>query len=341
MADADGRELLGGLIGCGFFARNHLHSWLKHVDGATIACLCDTNVDRLHKCAAEFGIAQDRCYTSIQAMLDTEALDFCDIVTQPASHKPIVLEVCAHPRNVHIMCQKPMAPSVEDAQDMVTACDTKGITLMIHENFRWQPPLRALKRAVLDADLGALFWGRVTFRSGFDVYTDQPYLATDKQFIIYDLGVHALDIARFLLGDVETVYCLKQTVNPKIRGEDVATMLLGMVSGATCIVDVSYASQLEHETFPQTLVELEGERGSYRLDRDHVVTIVQKQPYSGAPHVTRHRIDLPDAPWMSDPARLIQSSVPPTLQHFADAIRAGAVPETSGADNKSIRSSVS
>ena len=158
-------------------------------------------------------------------------------------------------------------------------------------------------------------------------------LATDKQFIIYDLGVHALDIARFLLGDVETVYCRKQTVNPKIRGEDVATMLLGMVSGATCIVDVSYASQLEHETFPQTLVELEGERGSCRLNRDHVVTIVQKQPYSGAPHVTRHRIDLPDAPWMSDPARLIQSSVPPTLQHFADAIRAGTVPETSGTDN--------
>mmetsp|Transcript_19615 Transcript_19615/g.51009 ORF Transcript_19615/g.51009 Transcript_19615/m.51009 type:complete len:357 (+) Transcript_19615:66-1136(+) len=333
MAGAVEAPLNGGLIGCGYFSSNHLHSWNEHVKGGSITCLCDTDEAKLMQRAAEFGIPEDKCYTSIKAMLDTEELDFCDVVTQPASHKPIVLEICAHPRQVHVICQKPMAPSVEDAAVMVEACKTRGTTLMIHENFRFQPPMRALKAAIEHADLGKFFWGRVTFRSGFDVYKDQPYLATDDRFIIYDLGVHALDVARFFLGNVASCYCRKQRVNPAIKGEDVATMLLGMASGASCIVDVSYASRLETERFPQTLVELEAERGSCRIDEDLGITIVMNQAAGRPRAVSKATVPLPSAPWMSGLGHLIQASVPPTLQHFVDSLRAGSEPETSGEDN--------
>ena len=101
----------------------------------------------------------------------------------------------------------------------------------------------------------------MSFRSGFDVYAAQPYLATDERFIIQDLGIHILDVARFLFGDVATLAATTQRVNPRIRGEDVATMLLAHESGVTSVVDCSYASRLPRENFPETLLEIEGDRG--------------------------------------------------------------------------------
>ncbi len=75
------------------------------------------------------------------------------------------------------------------------------VPLMIHENFRWQTPILAVK-AVLDSGESARPSGaRVSFRSGFDVFSGQPYLAKSKRFIIEDLGIHSLDIARYLFGD--------------------------------------------------------------------------------------------------------------------------------------------
>ena len=73
---------------------------------------------------------------------------------------------------------------------------------MVHENFRWQSAIRAVGAIVERGEIGAPFWGRVSFRSAYDVFSGQPYLATGERFIIEDLGIHILDIARFLFGDV-------------------------------------------------------------------------------------------------------------------------------------------
>ena len=75
-----------------------------------------------------------------------------------------------------------MAPSLQDGQAMVAACNAAGVPFMIHENFRWQTPMRALKEAA--GQIGELFFAQVSFRSAFDVYSNQPYLATDPRFII-------------------------------------------------------------------------------------------------------------------------------------------------------------
>jgi len=79
-----------------------------------------------------------------------------------------------------------------------------------------------------------------------------------ERFIIEDLGIHTLDIARFLLGDVKALTARTKRVNPQIKGEDVATILLDHESGMTSIVDVSYATKLGVEPFPETSVEIDG-----------------------------------------------------------------------------------
>ena len=97
-------------------------------------------------------------------------------------------------------------------------------------------PVSGAEQLNTSGAIGEPFWGRVSFRSGFDVYAAQPYLATDERFIIQDLGIRILDVARFLLGDVARLAATTRRVNPGIRAEDVATMLLVHDSGVTSVM---------------------------------------------------------------------------------------------------------
>jgi D-apiose dehydrogenase len=210
---------------------------------------------------------------------------------------------------------------------MVAAAEAAGKVLMVHENFRWQSAVRAAIDALRSGAIGTPFFGRVSFRSGYDVYAGQPYLAEGKRFIIEDLGIHILDIARALFGEVSTITASTKRVNPKINGEDVATMLLAHQGGVTSVVDCSYATKRAPETFPETLLEIDGTEGTLRLDAGYRLTI-----QAGGKSETRD-IAPPVLPWAERPWHNIQESVAIIQQHFVDCLREGRVPETSGADN--------
>ena len=316
--------LRGALVGCGFFAENHLHAW-RMIEGAEIVALCDQNAGRLATVSEAFAVAAT--YSDVDSLLDAERLDFVDIATGPASHRVLVEKVAA--RRLPVICQKPIARTMEDARALVAACEESGVPLMIHENFRWQTPMRTVK-AVLDSGrIGAPFFGRVSFRSAFDVFSGQPYLATDERFIVEDLGIHILDIARFLFGEVDHLSASIQRVNPNIRAEDVATILMAHRSGMTSVVDCSYATALPFENFPQTLIEIDGARGTLRLDADFRLTV-------HSPEGTEQRSVAPALLlWAERPWHGIQESVLSIQRHFIECLKAGATPETSGRDNLS------
>ena len=83
---------------------------------------------------------------------------------------------------------------------MVEACRNAGVPLMVHENFRFQSPLLEVRRILQAGTLGELTWGRINWRTGYDIYAGQPYLAAEERFILLDIGVHVLDLARVLWG---------------------------------------------------------------------------------------------------------------------------------------------
>lgn len=314
--------LRGGLIGCGFFAVNQMHGW-RDAEGAAIVAICDRDPERLKLVGDQFGI--ERRYDDAARMLAAENLDFVDIATTVQTHKPLVELAASH--KVPVICQKPFALSLVDAKAMVAVCKDAGVPLMVHENFRWQSPIQAVKRVIDSGEIGTPFFGRISFRSGYDVFSGQPYLAVGKRFIIEDLGIHILDIARFLLGDVQTLAARTLRVNPNIAGEDVATMLLGHESGATSVVDCSYATKLPVEPFPETLVEIDGSEGTIRLGQGYRLQVHGR---SGT-EVTD--VSPPLLPWASKPWHNIQESVFRIEQHWIDCLRADREPDTSGADN--------
>jgi D-apiose dehydrogenase len=313
----------GALIGCGFFSRNHLHAW-QQLEGVEIVALCDQNAERLAAMSKEFGI--EKTYLDANELLNHEALDFVDIATTVPSHRPLV-ELSAA-KGVPIICQKPFASTMEDAHAMVNTCEAAGIPLMVHENFRWQTPVQVIRRLLDEGAIGEPFWGRFSFRSGFDVYRAQPYLAQGKRFIVEDLGIHILDIARYIMGDVESLCATMQRVNPAIAGEDVATMLLRHQGGATSVVDCSYASRRDQEIFPQTLLEIEGRQGSIRLDAGYQLTVHQSTEGTKTMRVEPPLHDWAERPWFN-----IQDSVVNIQAHWLQCLRKGYEPQTSGRDN--------
>lgn len=310
-----------GVIGCGFFAQTQMFAW-REIKEVELVAVCDIDPARAEQAAREFGAP--RFYTDAGQMLDSESLDFVDIVTTPPSHRPLV-ELAAG-RGVDVICQKPMAWSMEDGRAMVAACRQAGIRFMVHENWRWQTPIREFKRRLDEDVIGRPFFGRVSFRSDFDPFPGQAWLRETPRFVIIESGIHQLDTTRFLFGEARSLFCQTGRMNPTIKGEDVATILLGM-GDMTCIVDLSFATVTEHQTFPQTFITAEGPKGVLYLGADYRLYLTRP----GSMEV--RTLPDPEHAWTDRPWHVMQDSALHIQRHWVDCLQTGQTPENSGEDN--------
>jgi D-apiose dehydrogenase len=321
MIQSSGR-LRGALIGCGFFAANHLNAW-NAIEDVEMVAVCDRDAAKAEAAARRFGIP--RFHADAEAMLAAERPDFVDIVTTLPSHRALVELAARH--GVPAICQKPFAADLEDAEAMVRACTQAGVPLMVHENFRWQRPLLAAKEALDQGRIGRPFFGRLMFRHGFDIIANQPYLAQEERFAIMDVGLHLLDVARFLFGEAGRIYCRTARIDERLRGEDTATMLLDHANGVTSVVELSTATRTEPEPFPETLLHIEGTEGTLDLLQGYRLVV------SRPGRREEREVDAPVLPWAEHPWHVIQDSVLAIQRHWVDCLREGREPDTSGADN--------
>jgi D-apiose dehydrogenase len=313
--------LRGALIGCGFFARNHMRAWAG-IDGVEIVAVCDTDPAKALAFADDFGAT---AYTDAAIMLAKVRPDFTDIATTVASHRPLVELAARH--SGAVICQKPLAETMADGEAMVAACDRAGIPLLVHENFRWQSPYRALGAALASGAIGAPTFLRLSFRHAYDIYANQPYLADVADLALTDVGLHLFDMARFLMGDVARVYCETQRLNPKVTGQDAFLANLRHVSGAVTSVECSFFSHYEPDPFVQTLAVAEGPLGSIELLHGYRMRIHK----DGS--VTETDVEPPVPGWGEKPWHLVQDSVIAFQTHARDVMLARVEPQPSGADN--------
>lgn len=297
------------MVGCGYFGRHHIEAW-RRIEGVEIVAACDTDKER----ASAFA---PRVYSSPEEMMDREALDFVDIVTPPATHLALVR--LAISRGIPAICQKPMAANGEEAALLVEACRSSGIAVMIHENWRWQPWYRKVREAMTAGAIGqpVTYWMR-TVRAdgaGSEPYAAQPYFRNMPRLLIYETLVHHLDTARFLFGELESVYALARRRNPVIAGEDQALLALrhsggvdGCISGHR-FLDASPAEPVMGEAV------FEGEDG--------VLTVL--------PNGDVHRNDV--LFWKNDVINGYRGdSVYATQRHFLECLGRGAPFETGVAE---------
>jgi predicted dehydrogenase len=259
--------LKGAMIGAGRFARFQAEAW-RGVEGARIVAVADAAPGRAEEFSERFGIA--RAYRDAAEMLERERPDFVDIVTRPDSRLDLVR--LAASCGAGVICQKPMASSWEECVEMVNVCADANVRLLIHENWRWQPWYREVKRLLDQGAVGMPFYAGFVMRNsdgrGAEPYAAQPYFREMERLLVYEMVVHFIDAFRFLLGEFSGVFCRMGRVNPAIKGEDYALINLDFENGASGLIDANRVSgPARREPISEELV-VEGDRGKIRLARD-------------------------------------------------------------------------
>jgi len=310
------------IFGTGFWSRYQLAGW-KELQGAECVALYNRTRSKAEALAAQFGIPA--VYDDAEKLLQHEQIDFVDIITDVNTHAQFVTLAAKYRKAV--ICQKPMAPDLPTARQMVETCKQAGVPFFIHENWRWQTPIREAKKALDSGVIGTPFRARVTFSNSFPVFDNQPFLRELEQFILTDIGSHILDTARFLFGEAENLYCQIRRVNPTIRGEDVATVMMRMGNGTTVVCEMSYASRTEHERFPQTFLFVEGDKGSLELATDYWLRVTT------AEGTLSRRVPPPRYSWADPAYDVVHSSIVPCNASLLHALQTGTLPETHAEDN--------
>jgi D-apiose dehydrogenase len=314
------------MIGAGFWSRYQLAAW-RELPGQEVVAVCSPRLERARALAAELGVPA--AYDDPGAMLERERPDVVDIVTPDPTHAELTELGLAH--GAAVICQKPMAPTLAEAERMLAAARAAGRSLLIHENFRWQAPLRALGERIAGGAIGRPFRARLSFSCSFPVFDNQPSLREAERFILLDLGVHLLDVARFLFGDAQRLYCRTASVNPGIRGEDVATVLLDQGDVHTT-VELSYASRLAGERFPETFAVVEGEDGSLELRAGYELLLTT------AAGTERFTATPPRYAWADPAYEAVHASIVPCHANLLAAVRGEGRAETDAEDNiRSLR----
>jgi predicted dehydrogenase len=314
-------QFKGVAVGAGYFSHFQYEAW-QRIPEVTVTAFCNRNAERAKQIVDKYGITQH--YTDYREMLQKEKPDFVDIITPPPAH----LEMCeiAADLGIHVMCQKPLAPAFDEAKRIVEHTDKAGIRFMVHENWRFQPWYREIRK-LLDAGAVGDKIHSIYFRSrmgdgwGEDAYLDrQPYFRDYPRLLVYENGVHFIDTYRYLAGEIRDVYAVLKKLNPVIAGEDYAAIIFNFASGATGLWDANRYNQCNFAnpryTFGEMLVDANG--GSIRLYLDGRITI-QQLGEKERPHDYHHE----DRAFSGDCCYTTQ-------RHFIDRMLDGKPFETNG-----------
>jgi D-apiose dehydrogenase len=256
------------IVGCGFFSREHQRAWSR-VREARVVALADA--DPAKACAAAEAFPGAQVFADAETMLDAVRPDVVDIVTPPATHRALV--AAAARRGIAAICQKPLAPTLAEAQALVEEVERAGATLIIHENFRFMPwfqEARAiLDRGLLGAPLGIFFRLRPGDGQGTQAYLGrQPYFQSMERFLVHETAIHFIDVFRFLMGEVTAVFARLKRFNPAIAGEDAGVIVFDFQGEATGLFDGNRLVDHPSEDARMTMgiMFLEGTGGTLRLD---------------------------------------------------------------------------
>ena len=164
-------KLRFAITGAGFWAGFQLAAW-REFDHVECVAICDLARERAEALAGRFGVTATYCDAA--KMMRDERLDFVDVIADTSAHSELVL--LASEYRLPVICQKPMAVSLAEAERMTRSCRAAGNPFFIHENWRWQRPIREVHQELLAGSVGRVFRARLQFSSSFPVFDNQPFI---------------------------------------------------------------------------------------------------------------------------------------------------------------------
>ena len=248
------------VVGCGRISRNHFDAIAK-IDGLELAAVCDVIPERASEAGSRHGVAS---FDSFDEMLGSVRCDAVSLCTPSGLHpKHGILAARA---GKHVICEKPMAISLDGADELVAECDAAGVQLFVVKQNRLNPAIQLLKRAVDRDRFGRIYLANTTVRwtRPQEYYDQAPWRGT-WEFdggAIMNQASHYVDLIQWLVGPVESVMAKTATLARRIETEDTGVAVLKFRSGALGVIEVTML------TYPRNLegsITILGEKGSVKI----------------------------------------------------------------------------
>ncbi len=230
-----------GLVGCGRIAKRHSEELgYGRIEDACLAAICDIVPQRARELGERFGIPY---YTDMDEMMSKEEVDVVSVLTESGHHAEHVIRLSKYGK--HIVVEKPMALTLDDADRMIAACHTNECRLFVVKQNRFNLPVMKLKSALDEGRLGKLFLGTVRVRwcrdqSYYDQASWRGTWAMDGG-VLTNQASHHIDLLQCMLGSVESVQAKGLAAIADIEAEDTAVVILKFVSGALGVIEATTA----------------------------------------------------------------------------------------------------
>lgn len=249
------------LVGCGRIAKRHAELLSGVVANAKLVAVCDIDAEKARSFGERYGVDW---YQSIDEMMSRARPDVVSVLTPSGLHCEHVLQLA--PFGKHIVVEKPMALTLDDADAMIAACDAHNCRLFVVKQNRFNVPVVKLREAMETKRFGKLVMGTVRVRwcrpqSYYDMDAWRGTWALDGG-VLTNQASHHVDLLEWMMGEVETVYAKSATALVNIETEDTAIAVLKFRNGALGAIEATTATR------PKDLegsISILGEKGTVEI----------------------------------------------------------------------------
>jgi predicted dehydrogenase len=243
------RPLRAGVVGLGMMGRNHVRVWDESVDGVELVAVADPDRGAVERATSG---RRARGYEDPERMFAEEELDLVSIVAPTSLHLAVTLAALG--AGAHVLVEKPIASTREEANAMIEAATRAGRMLTVGHIERFNPAIRELHRRLDAGELGRIFQISAT-RLG-------PFPARIRDVgVVVDLAPHDLDVMRYLVGSEPIRIYAEAERRIHTEHEDLFNGILKFENGVVGILDINWLTATKRRTLTVT-----GERGYYVAD---------------------------------------------------------------------------
>ena len=306
-----------GIIGCGMIAGWHANA-IKAIEGAELSGIADNRVEYAAGFSEKYG---GKVFESPERLAASSDIDVICVCTPSGLHAPQA--IMAANAGKYVITEKPMALNLEEADQVIKAVETNGVKMAVISQLRFSPAVKKLKEAVDGGLLGKIVVGDIYMK----FYRSQEYYnkggwrgtkAMDGGGALMNQGIHGVDLLRYIMGPVKTVFARTGTLARRIEVEDTAAAVLEYENGALGVIQ---ATTSIYPGYPRRM-EISGDKGTIILEEDSIV----RWDVEGKPVPEDITLEHTTNGSASDPAALGIEGHILQIRDMADAIRSGRKP---------------
>ncbi len=236
-------KLKFALVGCGRISKKHSELLgNKLITDSELVAVCDIILEKAKDIGEKYNVPY---FTDMDKMMETVEIDVVTVLTESGSHAENVINLAKYKK--HIIVEKPMALTLQDADEMIKACSENNCKLFVVKQNRFNLPVVKLKEAMNIGRFGKLVLGTVRVRWARDqkYYNQSSWRgkwATDGG-VLANQASHHVDLLQWLMGPVESVFAKSITALVDIEAEDTAVVVLKFANGALGIIEATTATR--------------------------------------------------------------------------------------------------